>query len=291
MVYTTTFHISITSVVAVYVLWVLLTYRLEGRPRTLLRPHATRARLVYTLVANIVVGIVFSGWLLHSLVKERTVSAYAAGFARPNHILVTSAIGFLLGVVFLMLQRPRINQPVVLLNIYLQTWTVSVAEIMVCWVLVGSYAEALFSTRTIPLAVLPAAVLSSILFGLYHYAHSPPFNTPEMIIRLTGIGLITSLFYFLSRDVYGTIIFHNFFATFGVMQSLRTSDGLTTYRRFKPVPAALAVLSLGLVISMHLLWFKPNPLQPHHGPVRFVRHHPGISQPPFESRLVQSISG
>lgn len=291
MVYTTTFHITISSVVAVYVLWVLLTYRLEGRPRTLQRPHATRGRLLYTLIANILVGIVFSGWLLRSLVREQTVPPAAAGFSTPSHILTMSAIGFLLGVVFLILQRPRIKHPMALINIYIQTWTVSVAEILICWVLIGSYAEALFSTRILPVAMLPAAVLSSILFGLYHYAHSPPFNTPEMVMRLTGIGLITSLFFFLSRDVYATIIFHNFFATFGVLRSFQTPDHVDTFRRFKPVPAGLAVLALGLVIGMHLLWFKPNPLPPHHGPVRFVRHHHGISQPPFDSRPVRSISG
>jgi|GEM_PF-424583 len=291
MVYTTTFHITISSVVAVYVLWVLLTYRLEGRPRTLRRPHATRDRLIYTLAANILVGIVFPGWLLRSLVLEQTVTSAAAGFNTPAHILTMSAIGFLLGVVFLILQRPGVKHPMVLLNIYIQTWTVSVAEIMICWVLIGSYAEALFSSRTIPVAILPAVVLSTILFGLYHYAHSPPFNTPEMVMRLTGIGLITSLFYFLSRDVYATIIFHNFFATFGVIRFLQNSDRLVIYRRFRPAPAALAVLSLGLLIGMHLLWFKPDPLPPSHGPVRFVRQPAAITQPPFGSRTVLSFPG
>src|SRR5215216_7492921 len=43
--------------IALYLLWVLVTYLLEGRILTLQRPEATGARLVYALVANILIGI------------------------------------------------------------------------------------------------------------------------------------------------------------------------------------------------------------------------------------------
>lgn len=33
----------------------------------------------------------------------------------------------------------------------------------------------------------------------------------EMVVFLTAIGFVTSLWWFVSRDVYGTSVFHNFF--------------------------------------------------------------------------------
>jgi len=47
----------LTFALALYLLWVLVTYLLEGRILILQRPEATGARLAYALVANILIGI------------------------------------------------------------------------------------------------------------------------------------------------------------------------------------------------------------------------------------------
>ena len=48
----------------IYLFWVIVTYLLEGRMLTFLRPEAVPDRIVYTLVANILVGIILSLWVL-----------------------------------------------------------------------------------------------------------------------------------------------------------------------------------------------------------------------------------
>ena len=47
---------AITIIVVLYLVWVLATHFLEGRMFTLRRPEATLARLIYALVANMLMG-------------------------------------------------------------------------------------------------------------------------------------------------------------------------------------------------------------------------------------------
>jgi hypothetical protein len=83
-------------------------------------------------------------------------------------------------------------------------------------------------TRT-PEPSIGAALLASLLFGVYHIAHSPPFNSFGMIVLLSAVGLATSLYFRLSGDVYATIVFHNFLALIGVLQALAASGGIDHY--------------------------------------------------------------
>lgn len=87
--------------------------------------------------------------------------------------------------------------------------------------------------------------------GVYHFAHSPPFNTVGFVVLLAVIGVVTSLFFFVSRDVYGTVVFHNFLGIFGVIQALESAGGLTSFE--SPVVPLLstAVVTVTLLIAAH----------------------------------------
>lgn len=69
-------------------------------------------------------------------------------------------------------------------------------------------------------SVILAASVSTMLFGIYHFAHSPPFNQPNMVLFLMYPGILTSIVYFIGRDIYATVVFHNFQALFGVMNNI-----------------------------------------------------------------------
>lgn len=98
-------------------------------------------------------------------------------------------------------------------------------------------------------SVVGAALVASVLFGLYHFAHSAPFNTVEMVALLTVVGLVTSAFFFVARDVYATIVFHNFLGMFGVVQALSASGRLEA---FTAVQAPLVVMALATVAVLAL---------------------------------------
>ena len=70
---------ALTLALALYLLWVLVTYLLEGRILTLQRPEATGARLAYELVANILIGI--GGSYSH---LTTTGSHWCAASLRPH---------------------------------------------------------------------------------------------------------------------------------------------------------------------------------------------------------------
>ncbi len=235
--------------------WVLATYALEGRRQTLLRPEATQLRLIYTVTANLLLGVLGAGGILWLLSEGDILTPERAGFGGIGRTLIAVVIGAVLGGAFYVKQGAPSRHPVVVLNGIAQVWPVSAAEVMVCWAVVGAGVEAVLRDQgvaALPSAVV-AALIASLLFGLYHIAHSPPFNTWAMIGKLSLVGLITSVFFFVSRDIYGTIVFHNFFAIFGVLHALGRAGQFEHYQ--KPIPSLLlsALASLGLLIAVHVL--------------------------------------
>lgn len=237
--------------IALYLAWVIATYFLEGRILTLQRPDATGARLLYALVANILIGIGGAALVVRALSNSGAISPRQAGFQGLSHAIVAVVVGAVLGFVLFAVQGPATFDPIVITNAYAQVWVVSVAEVLVCWAVVGSVSESLFQDRGRWGALILAAIVASVLFGVYHFAHSPPFDTVGFVILLTAIGLVTSLFFFVSRDVYGTIAFHNFAGIFGVIRALESSGTLASFER--PVIPLLftAVVTLVLLIAAH----------------------------------------
>jgi membrane protease YdiL (CAAX protease family) len=68
--------------------------------------------------------------------------------------------------------------------------------------------------------ILIGAVVASVLFGVYHFAHSPPFNEFNMVLFLMIPAMAPSVVYFVGRDIYVAIIIQNFLGIFGIMQTI-----------------------------------------------------------------------
>jgi hypothetical protein len=83
--------------------------------------------------------------------------------------------------------------PIILINAYAQVFVVSVAEVVVCWALIGSTFEASLMRFGRVVSIPGAALIASMAFGIYHYAHSAPFNTHGMVLLWIGVGLITGV--------------------------------------------------------------------------------------------------
>ena len=126
----------------------------------------------------------------------------------------------------------------------------SAAEVVVCWAVLGASVEALLKPHGRAISAIAAALVASLMFGIYHFAHSAPFNTIGMVALLTAVGLATSAFFFIGRDVYATILFHNLLGVFGVLQALAESgrlDALTTLQAPLLIMAAAAAGSLAVL--------------------------------------------
>ncbi|AZH26644.1 hypothetical protein [Haloplanus aerogenes] len=222
---------KVAVAVGTYLLWALTTWTLEGRLLTLQRPEATLDRLLYTGVANVLIGTLFACWIARTFVDAGFTTRARLGLRSVRRTLLASAVGAGAGVALYVAQGPPTTDPVVTLNAFSQVLPVSIAELAVCWLLVGGSVEAALRTR-VPDAVARAGalVVASALFGLYHVAHSPPFNTVETIALLTVVSLGTGAFFFVGRSAYGALVFHNFLALFGVTSALAAAGRLAAYR-------------------------------------------------------------
>ena len=104
--------------------------------------------------------------------------------------------------------------------------------------------------------MIVAAIVASVFFGVYHFAHSPPFDTVPLVVFLSAIGLLTSVFFFVSRDVYGTIAFHNFLGILGVIRALETSGNLSSFEHPIIPLLVMAVIAIALLITAHVFWLN-----------------------------------
>ena len=249
-------RMALTLAIGLYLVWVLATYLLEGRIHTLLRPEAMGARLSYALIANVLVGIGGSALVIRSLSRAGTVSTEQAGFRGLGHVVIAVVVGVVLGFAFYALQGAPSWNPVVLINAYSQVLVGSIAEILVCWAVIGSVSQALLQDRGRWVSIILAALIASVFFGIYHFAHSPPFNTLPVVVFLSVVGLVTSLFFFVSRDVYGTIAFHNFLGILGVIRALETSGNLSVFERPIIPLLVMAMIATALLIAVHVLWLN-----------------------------------
>ena len=244
---------------ATYLLWVLATYLLEGRILTLLRPEAITDRVVYTVVANIIIGSILALIVIRHAMEEKATSPASAGFRPLPRTVIAVVIAGILGFILLLLLQPPTLDPIVLLNVYAQVFTVTIAEIAVCWALIGSTIEGVLQSRGRIPAIIVGIIGASLLFGIYHIGHSPPFNTVSMIAFLSLFGVVTSLVFFIGRDIYATMVFHNFFGGFGVMQSLAAAGALAGYTRPLYPVIGMAVLSTAVFIGMDVFLIRKRP--------------------------------
>jgi Na+-transporting NADH:ubiquinone oxidoreductase subunit NqrB len=247
---------SLLAALALYAAWTVATWALEGRMRTLLRPEAAFDRALYAVVANLLIGTVGAAWVVRGMVSAGHADRRDAGFGPPARSALAVAAGLGLGFGLYAAQGAPTLDPVVLANAFAQVLVVSIAEVMVCWAVVGSAVLATLRVRGWRRvhAALATAVAASLLFGLYHYAHSPPFDSHSMVALLAAVSLATGLFFFVSRDVYGTVAFHNWLGVFGVAQAMRASGTLDALSAPRVPLLAMGAASVAILVAADRLW-------------------------------------
>lgn len=229
---------------SVYVAWVAATYLLEGRINLFLHVDPV-GRIAYVTVANIAIGTVVSAFTIRYLLKSRFVKPEQIRLNKSRLRAVVIAIAAIGGLALFMLQNPRTTEPLVVFNTFMQVLPVSIAEVMVCWVLVGSSFESLSKHKGRIASVLAGAAAASVLFGVYHYAHSSPFNQTSMVLFLMLPSIATAVSYFLGRSIYAAIIVQNFMGVVGVMAGL---PDLESYRQPMFAVYALSIASISVLI-------------------------------------------
>lgn len=238
-----------------FLVWTLATYLFEGRLLVFLRPEAEFARLAYTLVANILIGTVGAMLLVRGFLDRESVSRPRLyGLVGTGRVFLGILAGVFAGGVFFSLQTWPSDNPVVFINAYSQVLVVSIAEVLVCWVALGGAV----ADRGKGLSGYSAAIIiSAIAFGVYHFGHSPPFNTLGMVAFLAVVGLFTGTFYFATGSVYGAILFHNFLGMKGVVEALAARGALELYNTPQIPLIATGASALFVLVLLDFLVVRP----------------------------------
>ena len=227
----------------VYLVWVAATYLLEGRVNLLHQPDPL-GWAVYIVVANILIGTVMALLAMQLALKSRLVTLPQLGLRSPDHTLKFGVLAIVLGSGFLLFQGLPSPNPVVLLNGFAQVLPISIAEVVVCWAVVGTSVETFTSPWGRMRSAVVGAVVAILLFGVYHFAHSAPFNEVRLVFFLMIPAIATSLFYFFGRNLYATAIFHNFLGLYGVLQNI---DLATFSRPIIPLYVMMLISVVALV--------------------------------------------
>lgn len=240
----------IAIALSIYIIWVAATYLLEGRIH-LFQKVDPIGRITYVVIANIAIGTVLSAIAIRYLLKAQLVKPEQLGLnksrIRTAAVIASAAAG---GLALFMLQNPRTLEPIVVFNVFMQALPVSIAEVMVCWALIGSSFESIAknNNKRKIMSVIVGAIAASVLFGVYHYAHSPPFNQTSIVLFLMLPSIATAVTYFLGRDIYAAVIVQNFMGIFGVIANL---PALEPFRQpMVPIYVLSAVSVAVLVISV-----------------------------------------
>ena len=212
--------------ILIYLIWTLATYLLEGRV-DLLHTHDSVGRLEYTIIANIIIGIVLSMIFVKYALSAGLFSTKQIGLRSITNTVILTAVTGIAGFFLFYVQGPSTLNPIAITNVFLQTLPVSIAEVIVCWVVVGASVKSLTNNRLgKKTSLILGLFISAVVFGLYHFAHSAPFNQPQVVFFLMLPGILTGIVFFLGRNLFATIVFHNFQALFGVLASVPLSQML-----------------------------------------------------------------
>ncbi len=181
-----------------------------GRPRrgTLVYP------LAVVLIAGTAVPILVVRWLTRSGWMKSDLPVDGGDAALLG---VTLVVG--LGLIALALRGPRMSELPRILRLFVALFAISLAEVLVFLSILFNAMELVAgSMLRSPWASVAAAIGSSVLFGLYHFTHSQPWNSWARAAPLIVVWLFVSFAYVLTRDAWAAAIVDTSFATIGFVR-------------------------------------------------------------------------
>ncbi|WP_458747316.1 CPBP family intramembrane glutamic endopeptidase [Candidatus Nitrosocosmicus sp. T] len=238
--------------ITVYLVWTFATYFFEGRINLLHRDDPL-GRFEYSVIVNMIIGTVIAILAIKpSIIASGQLSLSQIGFRSVKHTVVLVTVAGTIGFLLFVIQGPTSLNTIVISNVFSQTLPTSIAEVVVCWAVIGASMES-FSKNKFgkKLSVIVGIIISTVLFGVYHFAHSEPFNQVHMVMILMLPGLLTSIVYFVGRNIYATIVFHNFQALFGVMASVEIERMLEL--QFPVIMLAVASVLVLIIMDRFIL--------------------------------------
>lgn len=244
---------AVVGTIAFFALWTATTWFFEGRIRTFLRPEAVVDRLVYIVIVNYLVGTVGAAYAIRLAIRSGQMDRADVAFRTGTPSVRWIFTGVIVGLCLLFVQGTPSKSVVVIANAFAQVLPVSIAEVLVCWAVIGGIVKGIvIGPAWLKSGV--AALVSSAAFAVYHFGHSPPFNNIAMVAFLAFVGLWTSIFFLVSQDVYATIAFHNLLGVYGVVQALVGSGQADSFAELRAPLLIMAATALVILVAVDFFW-------------------------------------
>jgi hypothetical protein len=131
---------------SVYIAWTFATYIFEGRVNLVQRIDPI-GRIEYVVIAHILVGTVFALMVLKPSLRSNFVTSIQLGFQSLRRVLTLVVVALVIGFVVYLTSNPASTDATVIANIFVQTLPTSIAEVVVCWAVVGTAFESLVRSK------------------------------------------------------------------------------------------------------------------------------------------------
>ena len=212
----------------------------------------------YPIVFFMGIGTVLPAMLLGRTVRGDAAAARPLGVALGGRDLVAVLAALIVGGGLAARPlMPILDQPdgaMRVLTLFAQLLIASMAEVALFLGAMGVALRALLGARTDWRYGPVLIVVSSVVFGFFHFTYPTPWNTPGTAVTVGLVWIVVSTVFVLSRSLVAAVLLDNIMATIG----FATRD-LTL-----PLPPATALVIAGLAIAAFaaaFVWAR-RPLRP-----------------------------
>lgn len=173
----------------------------------------------YPIVFFIGIGAVLPAIALGRTVRHAPAVARPLGVALGRRDLIAAIAALLVGGVLAAAPlKPILDQPggtTRVLTLFAQLLVASTAEVSLFLGAMGVALRALLGGRTDWRYGPAMIVVSSVVFGLFHFTYPAPWNTLGTAVTVGAVWIVVSTFFVLSRSLVAAVLLDNVMATVG----------------------------------------------------------------------------
>ena len=232
---------------AVYTVWVVATFLLEGTISLFQHPDAAGI-LQYTLMACILSGMVIPIFCIRVSFMTGAVNMFQIGFRAVRRTVMACALTTLAGYMSVVLFSPFGTDRIAFAETFLILLPTAIASVMVCWVLVGTHIQAFVRSGGTLISIAAGSLVTAGLFWLTSLAHSPAARIQPALAGFLVLGFSAAVFFFAVRDVYACSIF----AALGLTFVMADSTGVKHTQAMMPAVYGSALLAVIALVGIHL---------------------------------------
>jgi hypothetical protein len=229
----------------IVIIWLLENYLLAGSTR-LFWQASPFGLVLYTVLSVIIVGTLVPVMRIRATFLSGAVNMFQIGFRPLRRTVTVVSLTALAGFIIFSLSVQGLDRltGVALFILLLPT---AIAAVMICWVLVGTHAQAYVRGGGVVISVFTGVLLTALVFAISLSVLFAGVNFREIFAGLFVAGCVAAFCFFAVRDVWATVIV----VTFSLVILLNSRIDPAYPARFSPVVAFCGILAVLVLACVH----------------------------------------